>query len=195
MQQTDVIPTDVDCASITAWVAEKRDDLPASYEELARFPVAYRRAIFDALPPAAKSSLWQQHFQAYRAAHPGLTPEQKAFIQKARSLISPGLFVNHASMAESTEVDTRVSTLRSEAAMAFPESELYGLLANLGPADPADHRANNTTESVACECNKKDDWCWNRFGNHRCRKGGCDRQSFGCGTFLRKSCNGLCVRR
>lgn len=195
------VPTDQDCASIAGWVAENAANLPASYDELAELPIAYRRAIFNALSPAARSSLWQQHFQAYLAAHPELTPDQRAFVEEMHAAMSPELFLTDQAMASSDELTALIGAAEPRAAALFPQSELPGLLATLGPSEAArpSEAAQPGTEAISCECNDDDDWCWYRwpFGSYTCVAGaeGCDFQPLGCGELWGKPCNGLCIRR
>jgi hypothetical protein len=187
---TDTIPTDEDCASVAAWVAHNADNLPTEYDHLAQFSVTYRRAIFHALSPAARNSLWQQHFQRYLAAHPTLSPEQVAFVKMAQSRMSPMLFSDDQSMAPSKELTAVASELESRATTLFAESEIHALLANLGPIAVSEP----SVEGVACECSRSSDYCSNRGSGYRCTASNCDYKSSGCGTFWSYPCNGICYR-
>jgi hypothetical protein len=188
---TGVIPADDDCASIEAWIAANEIDLPTGYDDIVQFPAAYRRAIFDILSPAEQSSLWQQHFQAYLAANPGLTAEQIAFIHEASAAASPAFFADHAGAASGEDPAARAHALEAEATMLFAEDELHSLLASLGPEDPALEAV--AARRVRCHCSTDSDWCNRRGDGLRCRGGaaGCERHG-GCGTLFRFTCNGLC---
>lgn len=188
------VPADQDCASIDAWVADNAANLPDRYDELAEFPIAYRRAIFNALPPAARSSLWQQHFKAYLVAHPELTPDQRAFVEEMHAAMSPELFRADPAMASSAERTALIDAAEARAAALFPPSELPDLLATLGPSEAAHY----DTEAISCECNDDNDWCWYRLpvGSYTCVAGAaeCNRKPRGCGRFWLRPCNGLCTR-
>jgi hypothetical protein len=190
IEQVASIPTDEDCASIAAWVAEHAGSLPTEYEALALYPIAYRRAIFHASSPAIRSNLWQQHFARYLVTHPGLSPQQVTFVKEARSKMSPTLFVNEEDMASSQELTALVREMESGAIALFPEIERYELLANLGPVVPS----GPSTEGIPCECSRASDWCWNRGAGYGCYVVGCDYLHWGCGTFWAFPCDGLCYR-
>jgi hypothetical protein len=177
-QGPDGVPTDEGCASIAVWVAENAATLPTEYDELARYPVAYRRAIFAALAPAAQSSLWQQHFQAYLAAHPELNPDQRVFVAEMHAVVSPEFFREDQAMATSKE------RAKSRAAALFPKNELPGLMANLGPVEAP----QLGTGLPHCECYTEEQYC----GNAYCVSGDCDWQNDGCGNFWVEECDGMC---
>lgn len=195
---TGAIPTAEDCASVDAWMVANEATLPTGYDEISRFPVAYRRSIFGALPAEAKSRLWQQHFEAYRAAHPELTGEQGAFIDKLSATFSPELYVAAAGGEPSEEVDATIEALEAEAATLFSVDEQYALMANLGPDEST--AENDTVASIApraraCECSSKSDWCNRRGTRLGCAKGhdGCRKPRFKrCGTGFAHKCDGLC---
>lgn len=183
-----------DCASIQAWVQANEANLPTSYPGLSSLPIAYRKAVFNALPASVKSSLWQEHFRAYMAAHPDLTAEQIAIIHQVSALASPEFFAAHTDMENRNKAGVshkkdlmRLMSLEAEAADLFSESELRALLANLGPAEGE----SPSTQGISCECNVSDDWCG---GSYDCYYATCDYQSSGCGTLWSKSCNGLCYQ-
>src|SRR5476649_1022883 len=71
-----------DSQRATSWVATHQGALPRTLETFAAFPIAYQHAIFDALPAADKSRLWQDQL-ARLLARPNLTPAQQAFIRDA----------------------------------------------------------------------------------------------------------------
>lgn len=193
------VTTNQDCASIASWVAENAGNLPTSYEEVVEIPIGYRRAVFNALRPAARSSLWQQHFQAYLAAHPELSLDQRAFVEEMHAKMSPELFSADQSISSNEKRTAFIEAAERRAAASFPQSEVPGLLSNIGPlASTGDMEARHSgLEAVSCECNDRDDWCWNRLGGgYTCVSGAseCDPQPLGCGRFWLQSCNGMCTR-
>jgi hypothetical protein len=185
--QLDIIPNDEDCATVAAWVIGNEANLPTEYDDIVRFPVAYRRAIFELLSPAARSNLWQRHFQAYLVANPGLSAEQIAFIDEAGAAISPELFAEEAGTAASQDTLERVAALEAEAFLLFPQDQARALLAQLGPDEPAKGYA---PEEVDCHCSTVSDWC---SDNLNCKKGARDcHEEGGCGKLWMYTCNGMC---
>ncbi|MFY0531479.1 bacteriocin fulvocin C-related protein [Nannocystis pusilla] len=180
------IPTAEDCDSITAWIAANEANLPVEYDDLIRFPEAYRGRISAALSPAQRTSLWRQHFQAYQDAHPELSAEQAAFIDKAAAMTSPEFFTGgrRATMA----------ALESEAKMLFPEDRGYGVLARLGLDDPSG--SINTPAPRAetqCTCATDSDWCDSRWDcKHNAND--CVEIKDACGSWNAYHCNGMCGR-
>ncbi|HLA89637.1 MAG TPA: bacteriocin fulvocin C-related protein [Gemmatimonadaceae bacterium] len=65
-----------ECVKAAAWVTEHRSTLPASLAEIAKLPMAYRRAAFAALPGKVQASLWRDQLQALLAPVATLTPVQ-----------------------------------------------------------------------------------------------------------------------
>jgi len=178
------ISNDDDCTVIHAWVRTHHETLPTSYRELVRFPVAYRRVIFDVLSPAAKSSLWQQHFSTYLITHPRLSERQVAVIMKLRA---------HAAIAfedaPGREAVAILEHLRAEAAELFGPDALPSLIAHLGPENISDAEPTLVSAAATCGCNRTDDWCtWGM----RCKITSCTGTTSGCGSWWSKPCNGLC---
>lgn len=60
-----------ECVRATAWVKANHRVLPTTLEAFSRYSVAYRRAIFNALPENAKAGLWRAHLESY------LTPSSR----------------------------------------------------------------------------------------------------------------------
>src|SRR5687768_4275927 len=63
------------CERGSSWARSNHASLPRTMAELAAFPSSIRRAIFSALPPETKSSMWQTQLQAFADQH-ALSPEQ-----------------------------------------------------------------------------------------------------------------------
>lgn len=171
-----------DCATIHAWVEANRAKLPVDYEAFTRYPIAYRRAIFDALPAEAKGELWRQHFRAYASTHP-LSDRQAAAIARLSEQAS-GAFAG----GTGGRGDAR---LRAEDREPFSPEEMANLVAHLGPEDASDAQTPASGDAVngACECSKTDDWCtWGMT----CKNSNCAPTNSGCGTFWRQKCDGLC---
>jgi hypothetical protein len=177
-----------DCATLQQWISEHAHELPSTYSELVRYPEDYRRAIFDTLSPEAQSTLWREHFAHYLAAHPHLTKEQVAFIERAEALSTPALF---ARSSEDPGITVALEQLRREGALLFPKEDLLRLLATLGPPDslgPPDRLG--PTAAPACECSRASDWC--SVGSCS-TEWSCTSRPKGCGTLYQYPCTGLCI--
>jgi hypothetical protein len=62
---------------INAWVAAHRDALPRTLAELARFPMAHRRAIFGVSPPEVRTRSRREHRAGFLAPHSPLSPDSQ----------------------------------------------------------------------------------------------------------------------
>jgi hypothetical protein len=86
-----------------AWVVAHTRSLPSTLEEIAAFPLEYREAIREALPPGTRSELWKAQFQRFLDTAPDLSEEQRAYVQslireftpeniERASLVNPDVF-------------------------------------------------------------------------------------------------------
>ena len=169
-----------DASSAQAWVAANRDRLPVTYEEVAAHPMAYRRAIVQALTPAQRSQLWVEHVRRFRAAHPGLSGEKAAAVNRAEKAAAT------VSVFEQGPGHTALSDLHRQAVNALGPDQAAVLLSRLGA--PATGTARQLPD---CECSSLQDLC---TGNRNCqpRDDVCTRTEGGCGTFWARICDGLC---
>ena len=113
------------------WIAENPDKMPRTYDEIIRFPHAYRVEIYDHLQPYEQSALWHEQIARYRAKH-AITPEQQAIFERALKEVSPEAF------AKPPPVDG--NALIRDAAKAFGRRLAWALFGQIGPedADPAE---------------------------------------------------------
>jgi hypothetical protein len=180
------VRADADCAAIHDWVARNASQLPTKYADLVRYPMPYRRAIFSALDPEAKSSLWKEHFEHYRNEHPDLTAAQAAYIEKLVSSISAEFY---SRLNDDPAVKKSLDQLKAEGSALFDRDSLGRLVSQLGPdPDPASGRQPLQLYG-GCTCNTDDDWCsW----GYDCVGGNCNDTVDGCGWWGNDPCNGLC---
>src|SRR5258708_1707670 len=73
-----------ECAAAKRWVEENAATLPSTLSEISRHRLAYRKAIFVALPRETKLSLWHEQLRYYSTS-PRLTDEQRAFVAELDS--------------------------------------------------------------------------------------------------------------
>ncbi|GAB3874138.1 hypothetical protein GCM10029964_015610 [Kibdelosporangium lantanae] len=167
---------------VAKWVRANADRLPTTYADFTTYPLAYRRAIYSALPEARRAALWSEHLNRYRAAHPGLTARQHKVIDDAVQLVKSG--VN----------DPAARVLGKSAVDAFGEQEAKALVWRLGPDDTGVVHPNG---AQVPDC---DAWCATDGGSG-CGSGTgcfaspwhCNRTEHGCGLFWYWPCDGLCL--
>lgn len=171
------------CTAAQAWVDAHRDALPAGYDALAEYPMAYRRAIYAAHPATVRSALWVEHVSRFAAERPGLTAARRAVVDRAAAIAAdPALHEPSARPGDA------LSDLHDDAVAAFGEAEAYALLGTLGPDDGS---AALAARAPDCDCNTRQVWC-NGFA---CRGGmwDCNRSEAGCGDWWAFPCNGMCL--
>lgn len=173
------------------WVQANRANLPQTYQAFGVHDLEHRRAIFNALPPQARSRLWGDHLQEHRGSLPKMSAEQNAvfdaFMELAgdsKTFAAPNTEETHHSLA----------SLLERAVAAFGESDAAALFANLGPrsaSTSSDRPAHaHTAAASACECSISSPLC---LGGNRCYQGalGCYQEN-GCGALWWYICNGMC---
>lgn len=118
------------------WAADHESRLPQDFYEIAAFPAEYRKVIYDALPAPAKSKLWVQSLQRYRAAHPEFSEEQAMVVEQAIRLAGmAGTFL--PGQPAGSDAGRPLEHLRARAARAFANGEGYQRIASLGTGRPA----------------------------------------------------------
>ncbi|MBV9379284.1 MAG: bacteriocin fulvocin C-related protein [Streptosporangiaceae bacterium] len=178
-----------------AWARLNKDKLPQTYDDLARYPLAYRRAIFVELPAAQRSKMWCEHLASYRASKgAGLSQGQVKVLDSATRLAR-----DHATFTSRSpgriQREKALSELREAAITAFGNEEAKALLATLGPVQAS---LTPLAGCPGCECSTQDDYCWPAH----CCPSDCGTSartcwcsppdSGGCGTFYSYDCNGMC---
>lgn len=74
------------CA-LRAWVTEHVSSLPQTYDQIIRYPLAYRRAIQGELPVKVRHEMWNAQYDLY--VHSGiLTGEQQEFVRVAKERLN-----------------------------------------------------------------------------------------------------------
>ena len=129
------------CASMNDWLSQNRDNLPATYDEVIRFPAECRKLLFVELPPAVQSAVWRTQIERYRAQHPALNAEQRAVLDRAAELLSPSSLAIPQDSPERTAFDAAVEALHEQSVNAFGKKETGILFAQIGPGDEESVRA------------------------------------------------------
>jgi hypothetical protein len=176
-----------ECAQAQAWAADHAQSLPTSLAEVAAFPPAHRRAIFELLPAAGKAALWQERL-AQHAALP-LSADQRALVDEARGFVSARTFETR-SVPAAWEARARAAFDRATYRRLF--NELADSEGELTPATAGvllKQRWNALLQAHAlplCECSDDGD-CWGGTCTYR----RCSWQ-WGCGPFGTDICIGVC---
>ncbi|MFI9489671.1 bacteriocin fulvocin C-related protein [Promicromonospora sp. NPDC052451] len=166
------------------WVQANRDRLPQDYTAFAAHDIRYRKAIYAASPTSTRSRLWVEHLQGYRAAHPGLSADRAAVVDRAIGAArDESLLANRSTDAG---IDARLEGLSEDAVAAFGTDEARALLATLGPVQQG--------QAAECDCNIFDNFfCWDCQGCISCPCSLCsDCTESGCGPLWTVRCNGVC---
>ncbi|MEU2353929.1 bacteriocin fulvocin C-related protein [Streptomyces misionensis] len=174
------------CRTALAWAQRNKNSLPQRYSDLVTYPLVYRRAIYSELSAKARSRMWLEHLEHYRATRPDMTPQQRAVYDQAVAWASSP---NHFADDNRTAATPALKRLSRSASEAFGPDGRSALLGTLGPAEAAEATARPA--GGACTCTDEDDQCTNathcQYG-----EGGCQMYR-GCGAFWQYVCNGLCI--
>jgi hypothetical protein len=99
-------------------------------EELARYPVPFRKAIVGAVRPEVRVSLWREHLSSFLSSDIGLTAEQQALVRDAIEELPEIVgVVSQEGQASLRTLDERIRSLLTRG-LAF---QIFG---SLGPAEP-----------------------------------------------------------
>ncbi|WP_280454730.1 bacteriocin fulvocin C-related protein [Nocardia brasiliensis] len=171
--------------SAHAWVHANRGRLPQTYAEVTAYPLAYRRAIYQASAPSVRSALWTEHLHRFRSARPYLTTRQLDVLDRAAELAARESVFTAQGAAELS----RAEELHRSAVAEFGVREVYQAFGMLGPVEAG---TTFLAKSPDCECAFQHDYC----GRLRCRNrpgiDNCNYSNSGCGWFWGEPCAGLC---
>lgn len=196
------------CEVASAWadghVAEFRGiDLAT----LSRYPMLYRKAIYQRLTSAERVKLWREQLASFLGPRSALTPPQQATVTFIMNRLNR--YVGTAAMGRAAAARDGITRARLSA--EFGDSLAGALFATLGPAQvtgdivaatgpsevrsskgslqrTAAPRATLASMQFQCDCATGSDYC--SSGSH-CRGGMCT-EIFGCGFLWLSWCNGLC---
>jgi hypothetical protein len=181
-------PAELPCKVAARWVEENKGSLPTTLAELSTFDLARRKAIFSALPKAARVALWREQIEYYEKALP-LSEEQRQILREVDKVLN--IYVDPTRVREFDSLYTpRVKR-------AFGQKLARKIIAELGVQTPEDLAALDPKAAAplsTCNCSVASDWC-DQITNPDMACGGpaCDATESGCGTLFSYACNGLCV--
>ena len=177
--------SDTHCTSLRAW-AHAFENTPMTLEQIARFDRPHRLAIFSAVTPSVRASLWQEQLRRFEGA-PELSAEQRALVAEGRTLITPKLYEREpAAMAAYQKFWSRAA----ESFVSFDQRRAWGDIGSMAGAVAPAAAARPPKKMGA-------DWCQCNTGSGQLDCGGAcfssDCQGFsGCGASGTSWCNGIC---
>jgi hypothetical protein len=113
------------------WARIHADSLPPA-AVLAGYPLAFRRAAFGVMSPAAKAEMAREYLSAY-LSRPALTQEQRAFIKEVLELLAPSIY-ERSNLATNKE---RFGWVCERLGMLFPNQADRARLASFGEVGAA----------------------------------------------------------
>jgi hypothetical protein len=174
--------TERPCDALRRWAAPYRGTSP-TLDDLARFDLGHRRAIFNAIGPDARAALWREQLRRFEA-QPDLTASQRALVREGLTLTTPALY------AGDTAAKAAHAAFWQRADGAFTRAQKTPWLV-LGVTTAAPMIRATLAREDWCECNNG--YGWLECESWLCPGGGCD-EWLGCGPNWGHSCNGKCVR-
>ena len=114
---------------IGEWLDRHPEALPRSLEDLAPFPMAFRRVMVNRVAPDVRVKLWQDHLATFLREGAALTESQRRVIESAM-LRMPEL------VGESSGSMEAIRDLEREASAVFSREEMRLLLATIGAPEP-----------------------------------------------------------
>lgn len=182
------------CAELRVWAQPYEGSTP-TLDEMARFDRPHRKAIFNAIAPAARAALWQEQLQRFdRRAD--LSPAQHALIAEGRALITPALYEHEQASTAAHQA------FWSRASQAFDSPDAKRAWLELGsvvasaPAPAQTSAWDTLTAPFRAQANTADCNCATSTGTldcggGKCTAGGCANWQ-GCGPNWTTMCNGTC---
>lgn len=183
------------CAALREW-ASSYAHAPVTLDQIVQFTRAQRVAVFSAVSPEVRASLWREQLQRF-ALRTDLTEEQRTFILKARADLSAATYSNDNSLATRRE---EARKFWRSAAPLFPSPEhqrawfILGALSDPPLSSVVAPRAPLSSVAASgypdCECSAG-------WGDIECYPGTCNSPqtcvgSWNCGPQGRDECISMC---
>jgi hypothetical protein len=169
-----------ECVVAAAWVRAHHSALPTTLAEVSRYPIVYRRAIYDALPGDVRAGLWREQLEGFLRSGQRLSAAQRAAVREAIAQL-PALTAPGADGAAGRRLGQHLSTL-------FDRATVRRVFVRLGPPPAA---APAKAKRPGCDCNTIED-----FGEcgegYTCTYYPCNSTNTGCGPFWSGPCDGFC---
>jgi hypothetical protein len=126
------------CAALRAWAQPYADKSP-TLAELTAFDGGHQRAIFAALTPAARVSLWREHLGVL-AEWPEFTPAQRVAAEELRGVVVPEIYKRGSAARERA-----LSLWKAREALFSPAQRRAFLVLGASPAASA-------AQTTWCDC-------------------------------------------
>jgi hypothetical protein len=180
--------SDTHCSSLRRW-AHAFEQTSLTLDQIARFDRPHRLAIFSAVTPSVRASLWQEQLRRFES-QPDLTAAQRALVAEGRTLVTPALYERQPAAVAAYQNFWS----RAEASfVSFDQRRGWGDLGSMAGASAPAAAAARPPKKLGAE------WCqcgtptgnFDCFGGVCYGGGGC--QPFaGCGSSGSGWCNGIC---
>jgi hypothetical protein len=177
------------CEAMARWASDYERTTPApTLDELAKFDRGRRVALFNAVAPDVKASLFQEQLRRF-SQRADLTDTQRALIAEGVTLITPALYRKDPAASQSFR------HFWSRAESSFTTSDQRRPWMDIGSpsASPPEMFATLGKPLVGsliypCECSAG----WQDCGSWGCINTDCQREG-GCGPGGAYTCDGICV--
>jgi hypothetical protein len=174
--------SDTHCSSLRRW-AHAFENTSLTLDQIARFDRAHRLAIFSAVTPSVRASLWQEQLRRYES-QADLTAAQRALVAEARTLVTPALYERQPAAMEAYQ---KFWSRASGSFVSFDQRRAWGDLGAVAGAKAAAKPPK--TNAGGCECSTAS--AGFDCGGVQCFAGGCEEFP-GCGPNGSGWCNGIC---
>jgi hypothetical protein len=176
--------SDTHCSSLRRW-AHAFENTSLTLDQIARFDRPHRLALFTAMTPSVRASLWQEQLRRFES-QPDLTAAQRELVAEGRTLITPALYERQpAAMAAYQQFWSRAAG----SFVSFDQRRAWADLGSMaGAASPAAVRPPTKTNADGCYCSIATP-LWDCGGP--CYVTGCQEMG-GCGPSGTNWCNGTC---
>jgi hypothetical protein len=113
---------------IRAWLHEHPEALPRTLDDLAHYPMAFRRVMMGVVSPEVRAELWREHLATFLGSDSPFSPEQRELIAATIPELA-SLLAAPAPNPVMTEWEGRMSTV-------FSRQEAAQLFMLIGPPEP-----------------------------------------------------------
>lgn len=113
---------------IRTWLIDHPDALPRTLNDLAQFPMAFRRVMVNAVKAEVRKDLWREHLETFLGSESPLNESQRRIVA-ATILKFPELFTAPAPNPALVEWEREI-------AITFSRQEAARVFAQIGPPEP-----------------------------------------------------------
>ena len=185
------------CEVAREWVISREGNLPTTLAQFERYPMTYRKAIYNELSLEVRAQLWQAHIAHILDTKAGLSSGQESLLRSAASQLPEILKADDATMS-SWDINIAEHFSRSDAREIFgtlgamnATGELESLRAEGIQVDAESaFEAAGSLANATCECSASGtNYCWFTYCNYN---GACEPAPSGCGNWWGQACDGKC---